>query len=125
MINCENKNIKYNDEELHIKTSYQFKSRTKNFIYFSCYLRNKCKGSAKIDILKKKLIITKECDNNITHENITYEEFKDVMDNKNINSLNFNDKKIQKYYVYYALNEKNDLDNPTLKINFKNLTTVT
>ena len=73
---------------------------------------------------KKKLIITKECDNNINHENITYEEFKDVMDNKNINSLNFNDKKIQKYYVYYALNEKNDLDNLTLKINFKNLTTV-
>lgn len=55
---------------------------------------------------------------------IDYEEFKKNFKEKNYKDLNFSLKKIQKYYAYYAISKNNNIDNPTLKKNFKKLTNI-
>ena len=42
------------------------------------------------------------------------------MNQKNTKELNFNEKKIQKYFVYYCITNNKNIDNPTIKKNLKN-----
>ena len=44
-----------------------------------CKLNNKCPGKAKINKIEKLFIITNECDKEIEHEIITFEEFENYI----------------------------------------------
>ena len=44
------------------------------------------------------------------------------MKNKEYNKINFKEREMQKYYSIFAISENNNLDNPSLKKNFFNLT---
>ena len=44
------------------------------------------------------------------------------MKNKEYNIINFKEREIQKYYATFAISENNNLDDPSLKKNFFNLT---
>ena len=54
-----------------------------------------------------------------------YEEFSNLMKKNDLNNIDFK-KKINKtyfvYYVYYSINENNNIDNPTLKKQFYDIT---
>ena len=99
-----------------------FKNRTNKYIYYQCNLRNQCKGAAKIDIENKKLLITQNCNTEIEHNKIEYEEFVKKLEDNDIKLINFKEKYIQKYYIQYSIYKDNSIDNPTLKKNFFNLT---
>ncbi len=45
------------DEETNIKTIYQYKSTSPNYIYYVCKLRNKFIGADKVDIKNNKFCI--------------------------------------------------------------------
>ena len=44
------------NEQNKIKTKYIYTSSSKNYIYYICKNRRKCKGAAKLDITKKNLL---------------------------------------------------------------------
>ena len=105
-----------------IKTKYKYQNRTKNYIFYRCYLRNKCPGTCKIDIKEKNVIITNLCSTKVEHNLIEYDTFANLMNHKKTKELNFNEKKMQKYFVYYCINNNSNIDNPTIKKKFKELT---
>ena len=105
-----------------MKTIYTYKSHCKNYIYYICQIRNKCKGKGKIDRNKKIFLITEKCDSKIEHNQITCIEFKNLIINKNIKDINFTNKYIQKYYVKFSIEENETLDNPTIKKKFLEFT---
>ena len=107
----------YNYNKL-LKTKYKYQNRTKNYIFYRCYLRNKCPGTCKIDIKEKNIIIINPCSPNFEHNLIDYETFVSLMNQKNRKELNFNE--IQKYFVYYCITNNKNIDNPTIKKNLKN-----
>ena len=105
-----------------IKTTYTYKSCSKNFIFYICKKRKDCNGRGKIDIKKKQFILIEKCNDKIDHTNITYEEFSEIMDKNDINKIDFNKYKNQKYYIYYSIIKDKKIDNETLRINFFTLT---
>ena len=110
--------IKYIDEKNQIKTTYKYKSRTKNYIFYECSRRNKCFGKGKIDIIKKIFYIISKCDPKIEHNYLTYEEFIIAFKNKELDKSLVTKKYIQKYYAELSIRENESIDNPTLKKNF-------
>ena len=58
----------------------------------------------------------------MTHHTLDYDEFTILMKNKEYNKINFKEREMQKYYSIFAISENNNLDNPSLKKNFFNLT---
>ena len=106
-----------------IKTIYVFKSRTKNFIFYTCNNRKKWTDKGKVNIQKKIFIITEDCNYEEPHKNIEYNEFVELLKKNDINNIDFKQKYIQKYYVEYQINQNKNIDNPALKNNFYLLTT--
>lgn len=108
--NIEKKPIIRNTNKDKTKTKFLFCSETKNFIYFSCYKKKfSCHGTAKINKPKKTFIITKYCENEIEHIQLEYEEFVKLLENKNIDSIDFTHKKIQKFFVIHFFLKKRKL----------------
>ena len=56
--------------------------------------------------------MTELCDKKITHETISYDEFVKAIESHNIDSINFKEVIIQKYYIFYYLSKYNQIDNP-------------
>lgn len=84
---------KYNFE-----TTYTFKNKTTNIYYFQCDRRPKCIGKAKCYIIENKFFITEECDPNSSHNILTYNKLKEMIENNNLNKIDFIEKKSRKYY---------------------------
>ena len=114
--------IKFTDEKNQIKTIFKYKSKTKNYIFYECSLRNKCFGKGKIDIIKKKFYILTKCDPKIEHNYLSYDEFKNAFKNKQLDKNVITKKYIQKYYTELSIRENESIDNPTLKKNFLEIT---
>ena len=76
------------DEETNIKTIYQYKSTSPNYIYYVCKLRNKYPGGGKVDIKNNKFCILYKCDIKIEHEYISYKEFKDFYQKNKTKEIN-------------------------------------
>lgn len=113
--------INYNYSD-YIKTNYTFKSRTKNYIYYRCNIRNKSNSTGRIDIDNKKFTITNKCNEEIEHTTIDYEEFAEKLKGNNYKDIDFKKLKFKKYFVIYSLIENNNIDNAILKKNFYSLT---
>ena len=90
-------------------------------MYYRCSLRNKCKGTGRIDINVKKFCITNLCNTNIKHDIMDYQDFAKLMKNNGLKDINFKERKIQKYFVYYKIMNNNNIDNPSLKKKFKEI----
>ena len=117
-------NIKHINETNNIKTTYVYKNKTKNFIFYQCKNRKDCTGKGKIDITNKEFIITEECKEKKYHNKLDYEEFITLMKEKKYNLIDFKNRYNQKYYVYYLINENKNIDNPTIKKNFYDLSNI-
>jgi len=91
----------------YINAKYTYKSRNKNYIYYTCYNRKNYYGSGKIDIKKKTFIIAIPCNKNINHNYIDYEEFCKLIKDGKIKELDFKNKKIQKYFIYHSIYNNN------------------
>ena len=52
---------------------------------------------------------------------MSYNEFASKLDENKIDDLNFQDIKIQKYYVEYSIKKNNNIENSTLFQNFKKI----
>jgi len=89
--------IKYIDEKNQIKTTYKYKAKTKNYIFYECARRNKISGKGKIDINKKEFYIVVKYDSKIDHNYLFYEEFKIIFKNKKLDDSFISKKFIQKY----------------------------
>ena len=57
------------------KIKYIYKSKRKNFIYYSCHLQNNCKSKEKVDFIKENFIINNYYNNKIDSNKINYKEF--------------------------------------------------
>ena len=98
-----------------IKTKFLYSSETKNYIYFYSYKRKYgYKGTATINKLEKKLIITYYCENNIEHIGLEYEELADLIDKKDLDNIDFNNKINQRYYVIHIIKQNPDIDLNTI-----------
>ena len=109
--------INYDINNNSFNTKLVFKNRTNKYIYYQCNLRNLCKGAAKIDIENKKLLINQNCNREIEHNKMEYEEFVKKLEENDIKSINFKEK-----FIQYSIYKDNSFDNPTLKKNYFNLT---
>ena len=77
-----------------VEIKYIYKYKSKNFINYNCKLEKQCK--AKIDLEKKKLIFTiikAFCNNKIPDEELSYEEFVNLYDNKDLRIFILKEKK--------------------------------
>ena len=117
-------NIKHIDEKNYINTTYVYKNKTKNFIFYQCKNRKNCTGKGKIDIKKKEFIVTQECKEKKYHSEIDYDEFIALMKDKKYNLIDFTKRENQKYYVYYIIKENKNIDNPTIKNKFYNISNI-
>ena len=52
---------------------------------------------------------------------MSYEEFIKNIEENNYSIINFKEKYIQKFFVNYAINKNNEIDNANIITNFKNL----
>ena len=66
------------------KTKYIFKSKSKNYIFYKCKFNKNCDGRGKIDIKNKNFIVTKYSNNKFEHDIISYLEFVDLFQKKNL-----------------------------------------
>ena len=98
--------ITFNDDELKSKITYVYKYRSKNFIFYVCSIRNKCPGKGKVNINSNEFYVTEKWDPNIPHKKISYNEFEEIHREDDIKKLDFNDKIIQKYYVYHMIHDR-------------------
>ena len=73
----------------YIKTKYKYQNRTKNYIFYRCYLRNKCPGICKIDIKEKNVIITNLCSPKVEHNLIEYDTLAVLMNQKKNKRIKF------------------------------------
>ena len=69
------KQIEYYDEEFDINIKYTYQTQSKNYIFYKCKKRPLCKGRCKINKLNKELIIIEKCNENVDHEDISFEQF--------------------------------------------------
>ena len=107
--------ITINDDELKSKITYVYKYRSKNYIFYVCSISNKCPGKGNFNIKSNEFYVTEKCDPNIPHKKISYKEFEEILREEDIKKLDFNDKIIQKYYVYHMIKNNNNITNPELK----------
>ena len=77
--------IKHIDETNYINTTYVYKNKTKNFIFYQCKNRKNCTGKGKIDITNKEFIITQECKEKKYHTKLDYDDFINLMKEKKYN----------------------------------------
>ena len=67
-----------------LRIKYKYQSKTNKFIYYRCSIRNLCDGRGKIDIDKKKFIVTNICNEKVEHNRIDYTEFVELYEKKNM-----------------------------------------
>ena len=76
--------ISYKDFNINIKSTYVYKFKSANFAFYIYNQHKNWKGTAKIELNTKEFIIVKDCNKNIKHNKINYEEFLDLLKSKNI-----------------------------------------
>ena len=108
-----------------IKATYYSKVIQKNYIYFECGKKNSgCKGKIKYDKSKDQLLIMKECDDNIIHDNCVFNEFYEDFNNENLKFYDLSLKKLQKFYIR-ALFKSGSANEITTEVQlFKNKTNI-
>ena len=62
------------------------------------------------------------CDLNIKHEILSYNELIKKIKDKDFNGINFEDSKIQKYFIKYLINEDNTIENSSILNKYNKLT---
>ena len=84
--------IKYFNQEKNIKIIY--KTQSINNFYYKCQKRPKCPGRRKLSLIDEKFSVIKDCDYNINHDTITYEEFKEIFEKNKLKTINLENNKI-------------------------------
>ena len=111
--------IKILDPNTKKTNTYHFSNNSSNFIYYYCSKRPKCNGKGKIDIKGKKFIIYQNCNNDIEHKGLDYQDFKILYINKNFDKIDFLKTLYQEYYVKATFECNENYDIPTIYKKFK------
>ena len=90
-------NIKIYFPQNNFETNYTYKNKTSNKYYLHCDKRPKCSGKAKFGIINNKFYITEHCNNKISYNILDYIKLKELIENNQINLIDFTDKKIKKH----------------------------
>ena len=107
-----------------IETIYTLKYITKTTYYYQCSKRPKCKGKAKFIIEKEKFYITEFCEDNEIHNKLTYELFEKIMNDNNLNMVDFNIKKNQHNLIEYIFRNSNNIENINIKSEYNKYTKI-
>ena len=99
-------------------TIYTYKNKTRNYYYYQCKNRPKCKGLAKFSINEQKLILTRKCLETSGHNIITYDEFCEIFEKDKLSLIDFNIKKMRKFLIT-KLSENNKDNENINKIKFQ------
>ena len=89
--------IEIYNEDLSRHIIYTFKNNTSNNYFYHCNKRPKCKGKAKYDLKEEKFYITEKCDKEISHYNLNYEKFLEIIESNKLNKIDFSIKKIKNF----------------------------
>lgn len=79
----------YFDKEKKIKIIYKTQTISKNNIYYKCQKRPKYPVRRKLCLNNEIFTVITKCDYNINHEDISYKEFKQILEKNSLKSLNF------------------------------------
>ena len=118
IINKGKTNIKIYFSENNFETNYTYKNKTTNKYYFHCDKRPKCPGKANFDVVKNKFYITEQCNNKISHNILDYFQLKELIENNQINLIDFTEKKNQKILIEYLFRAMKEADNIDIKKEF-------
>ena len=89
MDNSTIKNILINDGKYNItilypgsnfQVIYAYRNKSKKIYYYHCQKRPKCKGLEIFNIIDNEFYITKGCNNEKLHNNLTYERFNTIVE---------------------------------------------
>ena len=84
--------------------------------------RPKYNGKGKFDLENEKFYITHKCDINIPHNQLDYETISHLIDNNQIDEIDFSLKKNQKLVVEYIFNKLKKENNIDIKKEFTKYT---
>ena len=96
-----------------INSKFYLKNNQNNIIYFDCGKKNKgCKGKILYNKKLQEFFLTEECNENICHDNATFEFFYENYKNKTLDKFNMNLNKLQKFYIrsVFKSNVANDIN---------------
>ena len=105
-------------------TIYKFKNKSRNFYFYQCKVRPKCKGLAKFSIKEQKLLLTRKCNEAKYHNIITYDEFCECFDNNKLSLIDFNIKKMQKFLITKLFQNNKDNENINIKKEYSKITKI-
>ena len=111
--------FKFYIEKDKINVTYKYQNESKNYLFFFCSLKPDCPGTCKINKLTSKVEITNNCDPNIDHNILSFEEFNSLCENKNLDKIDFTNHKYQSMYVTYIIKNNMDIQNNELLELFK------
>ena len=109
----------FHDKELELDIKYTLLSNSKNFIFYKCSKRPKCKGRAKLNLKTNELEIIEKCNMEIIHENIKFDDFQKRYRTKNFENINFENKKYHRYYIKAMIKAEDFIDIPKAIQSFK------
>ena len=107
--------ISYLNQENNIESIFSFKNKSKNFYYYHCKKRPKCEGKARFNISTNEFEITKLCSNYSIHNQLDYNKFLELINNNNINYIDFSIRKNQKNLIKYILSNNSNSENIDIK----------
>ena len=86
-------NLIFYNKRTKTKTTYVYKSYSKNYIFYICNKRKKCNGKGQIKLNTFEFIVNEECDENVEYCSLTYEEYSNYIDKKEYGNIYFNQHK--------------------------------
>ena len=111
--------FKFYNEKDKINITYKYQKESKNYLFFFCSQKPDCPGTCKINKLNSKLEIITNCDSNVDHSILSYEEFNDLCNSNNLEKIDFTNQKYQSMYVTYILKNNMNIKNDELFDLFK------
>ena len=119
IINEENKEYQYYDQDLDINIIYKYQSKSNNYIFYKCSKRPKCPGRAKLNLNTNQIEIITKCNSDIDHQCITYEHFFEIYKKKKFADIDFKIKKYHRYYIKALIQNNDFTDIPNAIDKFK------
>ena len=109
---------------MNFETNYTYKNKCQNYYYYQCNKRPKCPGLAKFSKVDNEFIITKSCCKNVEHKIISYEEFNEIFEKKNLSLIDFNSKKMQTYLIKKVIELNKYIDDINIKDEYYKITKI-
>ena len=116
--------INVNQPDNNIETKYTLKNVSKSYYFYHCTKRPKCPGKAKFNIKERKFYITEKCTDADIHNKLTYDSFKEIINNNKAYSIDFHLKKNQQNIIEYIFKTSENIENINIKTEYSKYTKI-